>query len=84
MPSRTGSITDIVKNHGVPPDKIVVGKIVTSGDGNNGWVDPATFAAILRDARRVFPSLRGAMGWQWGSDTAGAWSRTIAGGLGAR
>jgi hypothetical protein len=72
-----GSITNIVEGHGVPAEKIVVGKIVTSGDGNSGYVPPAQFASMLKAALAKFPGLGGAMGWQWGSDMSGSWIKQI-------
>eukprot|EP00911_Craspedida_sp_UC1_P001402 UC1_evm5s1056 len=76
-----GSLTDLIKNHNLPPEKLVVGKIVAQGDGNAGWVDADTLASILKQARAKWPTLRGAMGWQWGSDTSGAWANTVSSGL---
>jgi hypothetical protein len=48
------------------------------GDGADGYVDPATFASILAGAVQAYPTLGGAMGWQWGSDTDGSWAKVIA------
>merc|ERR1711907_61768 len=67
-----GSIADII-SHGVPASKIVVGKIVTPGDGNSGYVSAGQLASMLEYALSKHADLGGAMGWQWGSDTSGAW-----------
>ena len=72
-----GSIADLVK-HGVPASKIVVGKMVTSGDGNSGYVAPSELVGMLRYALGKYPTLGGAMGWQWGSDTKGDWIAQLA------
>lgn len=72
-----GSIADIVRR-GVPASKIVVGKIITSGDGNSGYVPLSSFASWLGKAVAKYPTLAGAFGWQWGSDTKGAWATTVA------
>ncbi len=32
----------------------------------------------LTKARALFPGLRGAFGWQWGSDTKGTWVAKLA------
>lgn len=72
-----GSLTDVITKQGIPQEKIVVGKIVGEGDGNNGWIDVVTFAGILQQARLLFPKLGGVMGWQWGSDVAGVWVSTV-------
>ena len=78
VPVWDGSINDIVNNHNIPQDMVVVGKIVTAGDGNNGYVAPSTLKSYLTQALEKFPSLGGVMGWQWGSDTTGAWAETMA------
>lgn len=77
-----GSLTDIVKKHNVPEEKIVLGKIVAQGDGNNGFIAPSDLAQDIAKALSPFPKLRGAFGWQWGSDTSGAWSQAISGAFG--
>jgi hypothetical protein len=77
-----GSIHDLVSNHGVPPEKIVVGKYIAPGDGYTGYVPPAQFQTMLKAAVAAYPTLGGAMGWQWGSDTGGDWSRTLASAFG--
>eukprot|EP00937_MAST-01D_sp_MAST-1D-sp2_P005822 g5822.t1 len=73
-----GSIADIVGKHGVPASKVLVGKIVTSGDGNSGYVAPGQLSTMLEYALKKYPTLGGAMGWQWGSDTSGAWIEQLA------
>ena len=72
-----GSIADIVRR-GVPASKIVVGKIITPGDGNSGYVPLSSFASFLSKAVAKYPTLAGAFGWQWGSDTKGTWAKTVA------
>ena len=42
-----GSIANIV-SHGVPASKIVVGKIVTPGDGNSGYVAVTQLDTMLK------------------------------------
>lgn len=77
-PSWNGALTDIVQTHGIPASKLLVGKIVAQGDGNNGWVDAQTLASILKQAvTGPFPDLAGVFGWQWGSDTSGQWIDTV-------
>lgn len=70
-PDLDGSITDI-NNKGVPPEKIIVGKGIMKDDlapdGQPAWTDTSDTQALLVAAVKQFPSLGGAMGWQWGSD----------------
>merc|ERR1711871_309923 len=42
-----GSLTDIITRHGIPQEKVLLGKIVAAADGNNGWVDVDTLAGIV-------------------------------------
>lgn len=74
-----GSLTDIISIQGVPASKILIGKPVGTGDANNGYVDPDTLSSFVGQAKQAFPDLGGAMGWQWGSDTDGAWIGKLAG-----
>lgn len=77
-----GSLTDLVVRQGIPEEKIVVGKIITPADGNNGWVDVTDLASIFKMALTPFPALRGAMAWQWGSDDQGIWIAQISAAFG--
>ena len=70
-----GSIADLVKK-GVPSYKIVVGKPITSGDGNQG-IPKNELPGVLKYAVSKFPELAGAMGWQFGSDVNGSWIEAL-------
>ena len=48
--------------------KVAVGKPVTSGDANNGWVAASTLASWLQQANREAGWCGGAMFWQLSSD----------------
>jgi chitinase len=77
-PTWNGALADIMAHGGVPASKIVVGKIIAPADGNNGWVDASTLQGIVRQALAgPAPDLAGVFGWQWGSDTSGAWIDTV-------
>ncbi len=77
-PVWNGALVDIVQTHKIPASMLVLGKIVAQDDGNNGWIDPAGLAALLKQAMAgPVPGLAGVFGWQWGSDTNGQWIDTV-------
>ena len=42
------------------------------------YVPGPQFATMLKAAVQKYPTLGGAMGWQWGSDTNGKWAAELA------
>ena len=74
-----GSLTDIITANGIPASKVLIGKMVTAADGNNGYVPVAELAGFIAQAKTAFPGLGGVMGWQWGSDLKGAWIGQLVG-----
>lgn len=74
-----GALADVIETHKIPAEKLILGKIVSPSDGNNGYVDPDTLASIVAQALQKYPQLAGIFGWQWGSDTDGSWVATVLG-----
>ena len=77
----TGTALLQIARKGIPMNKIVVGKPVTTGDAyNSGFVDQYTLANIFRTARRGpwahCSNVGGVMNWQFISDTTN-WMRYI-------
>ena len=71
-----GTSVDEIANKGIPMNKIVVGKPVTSSDVNNsGFVPQDSLAQIFTTARNGVWSncsnVGGVMGWKFSSDTSG-------------
>ncbi|KAJ7890477.1 glycoside hydrolase [Mycena olivaceomarginata] len=62
---------------GVPLSKIVIGKPAGTGDGNSGFMDAATLATCVAQAKTQGWT-GGAMVWQW-PDAASAWIKTVRG-----
>ncbi|KAI5117052.1 hypothetical protein M0805_005291 [Coniferiporia weirii] len=60
---------------GVSLDKLVIGKPATTADANNGYIDPATLATCLEQAKSQGWSA-GAMSWEF-PDAAASWIATV-------
>ncbi|KAF7370558.1 Glycoside hydrolase family 18 protein [Mycena sanguinolenta] len=61
---------------GVPLSKLVIGKPAT-GDANSGFMDPATLATCVAQAKNEGWTA-GAMAWEW-PDAAASWISTVRG-----
>lgn len=46
-----GSALLQIAANGVPLDKLVIGKPANTGDANNGYIDPATLATCVEQAK---------------------------------
>eukprot|EP01087_Luapelamoeba_hula_P009078 TRINITY_DN231_c1_g1_i1.p1 TRINITY_DN231_c1_g1~~TRINITY_DN231_c1_g1_i1.p1 ORF type:complete len:321 (+),score=53.23 TRINITY_DN231_c1_g1_i1:182-1144(+) len=71
-----GTALQQIAAYGVPKEKIVVGKPVTTADGGSGYVDPNTLAGFLRQARNTGWNA-GVMGWEWAGTQTGQWIHTL-------
>jgi chitinase len=58
------AFNQIVAN-GISPNKIVIGKPVESRDAGTGYMTPALFGEVLREARANGIAYGGYMGWEW-------------------
>ena len=75
------AVAEMVAN-GVAPEKIVVGKPVTTGDATNtGWMAAADLAVAFTKASAELGWSAGAMTWQFPSDADGAFVATLASAL---
>ncbi|KAJ8095295.1 hypothetical protein PM082_010518 [Marasmius tenuissimus] len=61
--------------NGVPLSKLVIGKPATTGDANNGYMDPSTLATCLQTAKNQGWH-GGAMSWQF-PRASSAWITTV-------
>ncbi|KZP25555.1 glycoside hydrolase family 18 protein, partial [Athelia psychrophila] len=62
---------------GVSLDKLVIGKPATTADANNGYIDPATLATCVADAKAKGWDA-GVMTWEF-PDATPAWISTVRG-----
>jgi chitinase len=70
-PFNATSVTEI-KNRGIPLNKIVIGKPVTTGDASNtGWVGASDLNSIFNQGQAKYGWYAGLMVWQFPSDTMG-------------
>jgi len=67
--SDSGGAVNEIANGGVPLNKIVVGKIVESGDADSGYVAPATLHTFFTQAQSQYGWNAGVMGWDWHDQT---------------
>jgi len=73
----TGTSVKEMTEKGIPSNKIVVGKPVTTGDASNtGYVQVDALRQIFQTARGTWSA--GFMGWQYKSDSDGSWSMKLA------
>jgi len=71
-------------NAGVPMNKIVVGKPVTSADASNGWLSGSQLNSFFAQAKSQFGWNTGVMGWVWNDPgTCQSWVQAIYGGGGS-
>jgi len=68
-----------IAEYGVPVEKLVVGKPVTTSDASNGWVSGPNLGSFVRQARDDFGWNSGIMGWVWRDSSTGDWIRSIYG-----
>ncbi|EPQ56341.1 glycoside hydrolase [Gloeophyllum trabeum ATCC 11539] len=61
--------------NGVSLNKLVIGKPATTGDANNGYIDPSTLATCVQQAKNQGWS-GGVMVWQF-PDAAASWISTV-------
>ena len=71
------SVFEIASTAGVPLNKIVIGKPGTQADANNGYIDPATLAGCVAQAKSRGWNA-GVMVWQFPSVDS-AWITTVRG-----
>jgi chitinase len=69
------SVGEIISN-GVVANKIVIGKPVTTGDANNGYLEASAFGNLLRSAIQNGFKIGGYMGWKW-EPAAQTWPSSI-------
>jgi len=53
-----------ISNQGIPLNKLVLGKPVNSGDGNQ-WLSASQLNSIIKQAKTNLGWTGGVMGWQW-------------------
>ncbi|KAJ3557725.1 hypothetical protein NM688_g1316 [Phlebia brevispora] len=70
-----GSALFQIAANGVSLDKLVIGKPANSGDANNGYIDPATLATCVEDAKNQGWDA-GVMVWEF-PDAAASWIETV-------
>ncbi|KAI8613809.1 glycoside hydrolase superfamily [Chytriomyces sp. MP71] len=75
------SVFEINQYLGIPLEKLVIGKPVTSDGAGDGYMDPATLAGCLSQAVAKGWNA-GAMGWRYGLDYEGRWAASLATSLG--
>jgi hypothetical protein len=61
----------------VPLNALVVGKILSKGDGDSGFMMPATLGAALARARDELGWNAGVGAWQWSAADAPAWIAAV-------
>ncbi|KAF5350237.1 hypothetical protein D9758_007838 [Tetrapyrgos nigripes] len=69
------ALFQIASNSGVPLDKLVIGKPATSGDANNGFIDPSTLATCANQAKSQGWN-GGVMVWEYPDATA-SWIQSV-------
>jgi chitinase len=73
-----GTSVSEIHAYGIPLEKIVIGKPVTSSDAGNGWVEASTLGGYFRRAASEIGWNGGIMGWQWGEkNTLTSWLNSI-------
>lgn len=72
-----GSAVDEIIASGVPANKVVVGKPGAAADASNGFIEPATLAGCVADAKAGDWNA-GVMAWQYPNADA-AWIATVRG-----
>jgi len=71
------SVGEIAKA-GIPLNKIVVGKYITTGDASNGFVAPATLHNFFQQAKTNLGWSAGVMAWVWGdANQASQWIHAV-------
>jgi chitinase len=71
------SVGEIAKA-GIPLNKIVVGKYLTTADASNGYVAPATLHTFFQQAKTNLGWSTGVMAWVWGdAATASSWIKAV-------
>ncbi|KAI8612110.1 glycoside hydrolase superfamily [Chytriomyces sp. MP71] len=75
------SVFEINQFLGIPLEKLVIGKPVSSDGAGDGYMDPETLAGCLSQAVAKGWNA-GAMGWRYGLDYEGRWAATLATSLG--
>ena len=77
-----GTAVKNIIEKGVPQEKVVIGKPVTSGDAaNTGWVDPTSLGEWAARAKQEFGWDAGIMTWQYPSDVGGKYVTSYKAGL---
>lgn len=61
-----GTAVEQIQKAGIPINKIVVGKYITTGDASNGFVAPATLHQFFDQAKSQLGWNAGVMAWVWG------------------
>jgi len=73
-----GNAVGQISKAGVPLNKIVVGKYITTSDASNGYIAPATLHNIFQQARSDLGWNAGVMAWVWGDpSTCAAWIKAV-------
>eukprot|EP00475_Leptophrys_vorax_P023967 TRINITY_DN3298_c0_g1_i1.p1 TRINITY_DN3298_c0_g1~~TRINITY_DN3298_c0_g1_i1.p1 ORF type:complete len:322 (-),score=77.99 TRINITY_DN3298_c0_g1_i1:69-1034(-) len=70
------SVKEIMRNAGVPANKIVVGKPVTTSDAGSGYLTAGEFGNLLRQAYSEGLEVGGFMGWKWEAG-ADVWAHQV-------
>jgi chitinase len=70
------SIQQVLANAGMSANKIVIGKPITTADAGSGFLDGASFGALLRQGISNGYQIGGYMGWKWETE-AMTWPAAI-------
>jgi len=73
-----GTAVNQIAQSGIPLEKIVVGKYITTGDASNGYIAPATLHTLFTQAKSNLNWNAGVMAWVWGdASTCASWIKAV-------